>query len=729
MLIISLLAGCFVFAAAAEDFCADFTSLAEGDSLPESLTVLSGSAAAGNGFVELAPGSIVRINAPDAADFTMEVDFTIAGANEDTRWVSFMYRVTGNGADPKPYMQMCVRRGAAAANGVEIACKDAAGSWQYNGKQAYTQNIDASVKYTAKIICSGKNISQSINGTQAVSTDSALIEKEGGFALQSNGSVLRVYAVRIGAPQEIQVKPETSDTVRSVYEPETGLIAPPSVVEKIDSPEKLAALSQDKPAQAAWFSVSSIRGNAVIAAGGSYSFKDAFDACRGRVIPVFELTTSETADALVKYAEENGETDFLAVSNNPEALSRISLKGVHKGLITDAKGAECARAVHSAGADIAVVSSATRQEAEYLQKRFISVMLRPEASTDAAVRAALDNGANHVVVSDHAKAYSLYSSVDASDIFVRRPFIVAHRGVPSLAPENTVEGLLEAVAAGADAVECDVYVTADDQIVINHNGTLGGYTTENVNTQIERLTREELKGYTLKKTGKYDNAKFAFLDEFFDAMKNNDIVLVIEIKTSKRKCADLIREIAESKGMMDRIVIISFNALQVKRVRQVMPEVGASLLTNGSNQSALMSVETVYEETAGFNGAYSPGSSFSAAGVAALRHRGVAVNLWTVDGADRMLEQACKGAAFITTNTSMYRNSIDERTGKLESDSILSNASSPVTREPVTGPQATDASDADTVRLPFGLHIVLIPIAAVVIGASVLIAVFYRKRK
>mgnify|MGYP002350518234 FL=1 len=39
--------------------------------------------------------------------------------------------------------------------------------------------------------------------------------------------------------------------------------------------------------------------------------------------------------------------------------------------------------------------------------------------------------------------------------------IVAHRGIPDLAPENTLPAFQRALELGADAVELDVRLTAD----------------------------------------------------------------------------------------------------------------------------------------------------------------------------------------------------------------------------------------------------------------------------
>ena len=47
-----------------------------------------------------------------------------------------------------------------------------------------------------------------------------------------------------------------------------------------------------------------------------------------------------------------------------------------------------------------------------------------------------------------------------------RPRVIGHRGAAALAPENTLEGIAAAVAAGADLVEFDV----DEGLVLGHPG-------------------------------------------------------------------------------------------------------------------------------------------------------------------------------------------------------------------------------------------------------------------
>lgn len=60
-----------------------------------------------------------------------------------------------------------------------------------------------------------------------------------------------------------------------------------------------------------------------------------------------------------------------------------------------------------------------------------------------------------------------------SFLWARPPRVVGHRGSPREAPENTMASFRAAVAAGARAIELDVRLTADREIVIHHDDWLG----------------------------------------------------------------------------------------------------------------------------------------------------------------------------------------------------------------------------------------------------------------
>lgn len=66
--------------------------------------------------------------------------------------------------------------------------------------------------------------------------------------------------------------------------------------------------------------------------------------------------------------------------------------------------------------------------------------------------------------------------------------LFAHRGARAHAPENTIEAFRLALRLGATGLESDVWVTADDVVVLDHDGVVGRVRKR----PIHSLTRAEL---------------------------------------------------------------------------------------------------------------------------------------------------------------------------------------------------------------------------------------------
>src|SRR5687767_7507148 len=50
-----------------------------------------------------------------------------------------------------------------------------------------------------------------------------------------------------------------------------------------------------------------------------------------------------------------------------------------------------------------------------------------------------------------------------------RPEVIAHRGLPRMARENTLSSFALAIDAGADAIELDVHATREGVVVVHHD--------------------------------------------------------------------------------------------------------------------------------------------------------------------------------------------------------------------------------------------------------------------
>ena len=73
------------------------------------------------------------------------------------------------------------------------------------------------------------------------------------------------------------------------------------------------------------------------------------------------------------------------------------------------------------------------------------------------------------------------------------PVIFAHRGASSHAPENTLAAFQLAIDQGAEAIELDVQLTRDQEVVVFHDVHLDR--TTNGSGKVKDLTLSELKSY------------------------------------------------------------------------------------------------------------------------------------------------------------------------------------------------------------------------------------------
>src|SRR4030065_1388004 len=72
---------------------------------------------------------------------------------------------------------------------------------------------------------------------------------------------------------------------------------------------------------------------------------------------------------------------------------------------------------------------------------------------------------------------------------INKKLIVAHRGAPGYAKENTIKSFGKAMALGADMIEFDVRRTKDNIFVVYHDGFIQG-------RAIKALTYEEISQIT-----------------------------------------------------------------------------------------------------------------------------------------------------------------------------------------------------------------------------------------
>ncbi|HCR97268.1 MULTISPECIES: glycerophosphodiester phosphodiesterase family protein [Halomonas] len=107
--------------------------------------------------------------------------------------------------------------------------------------------------------------------------------------------------------------------------------------------------------------------------------------------------------------------------------------------------------------------------------------------------------------------------------------VFAHRGSSMVAPENTLAAVDQAIVDKADAVELDVRLSADGQVMIYHDRSLARLTGDN--REFGDLTREELSQYDIGSWfgDAFQNEPIAGLDEVLERVRGH-AGLMIDMK-------------------------------------------------------------------------------------------------------------------------------------------------------------------------------------------------------
>lgn len=169
-------------------------------------------------------------------------------------------------------------------------------------------------------------------------------------------------------------------------------------------------------------------------------------------------------------------------------------------------------------------------------------------------------------------------SINNSNLILNigNPIIIGHRGIPDLAPENTLQGSILA-SKYADIIETDIYLSKDNKIVIMHDNKIDR--TTNGSGLIEEFTLKQLKKFDIVYQNKITKYKIPTLEEYFFTFKNSDIVFFIEIKSNNKNLINFLKKLIYDYNMANRVVLISFNIDILRNCHKIMPFISLGILT------------------------------------------------------------------------------------------------------------------------------------------------------
>jgi glycerophosphoryl diester phosphodiesterase len=183
------------------------------------------------------------------------------------------------------------------------------------------------------------------------------------------------------------------------------------------------------------------------------------------------------------------------------------------------------------------------------------------------------------------------------------PLVIAHRGSSLAEPEHTLKAYLRAIDEGADALECDVRLTADSHLVCVHDRRVNR--TSNGRGTVSTLELAELEGldWGSWKLGHPDDQEMPDRDRnrlltlrhlltTVTAHSDRPLGLAIETKHPTRYAGLVERQLARMLAEFDLdgapgpgqpwVRMMSFSQLAVQRMRQLCPSVPAVFLIEES---------------------------------------------------------------------------------------------------------------------------------------------------
>jgi glycerophosphoryl diester phosphodiesterase len=160
-----------------------------------------------------------------------------------------------------------------------------------------------------------------------------------------------------------------------------------------------------------------------------------------------------------------------------------------------------------------------------------------------------------------------------------RVVVIAHRGAPFDAPENTLASVRAALDAGADWVEIDVQETADGEVVVFHDGDF--MKAAGLNLRVSDATREDLAKIDLgaRWNGRFPGERIPTLAQVLELCRGRAGVLV-ELKYYGRQ-VDLeqrVVDIVERVGTIDETMFMSLSRTGVGRLKALRPAWRVGLL-------------------------------------------------------------------------------------------------------------------------------------------------------
>lgn len=225
--------------------------------------------------------------------------------------------------------------------------------------------------------------------------------------------------------------------------------------------------------------------------------------------------------------------------------------------------------------------------------------------------------------------------------------MIAHRGLSSSAPENSLAAYRLAGEAGFQYAECDIRMTKDNEWVLMHDPKLDRVT--NGRGAVSGKTLDEIKALRIKRGANiklYKDEEVPTLREFLQVCAEYEICPVIEIKSGNSQgVADLIELLGEF-NMIEKAIVIDYNAENLKAVREICPEIQMMILCKTVTSKVIRQAQEL--QNCGISVLHA--LMMKSKVMSDVAEKGIALSCWTVDRVGTLKKARRFGAAYVTTN-------------------------------------------------------------------------------
>ena len=229
--------------------------------------------------------------------------------------------------------------------------------------------------------------------------------------------------------------------------------------------------------------------------------------------------------------------------------------------------------------------------------------------------------------------------------------LVAHRGMRSVAPENTTASFDEAGKHGYWGAECDVYRTKDGVWIISHDSHT--YRMMDKSAFIEKKTYEELMNMNVVNgvnIDKYEDLKICSLEEYLDICKKYNMTPVIELKGKNN--TEYYSEIVELANQFEvNPVYISFHIENLQTMRR-LTQCKMYYLVQKISEDDIQDAKSIENCGIDFNG--NKDKNFKSDIIKKCQDAGLELGAWTINEEDDLQKLEQYGVTLITTDCIEY---------------------------------------------------------------------------